>query len=41
MANTLTLEIITPEGTTSWEDVELVTLPASKARWACTPGTCR
>ncbi len=28
MANTLTLEIVTPEGTTRYDDVELVTLPA-------------
>ncbi len=28
MADTLTLEIVTPEGTTRYDDVELVTLPA-------------
>ena len=40
MASTLKLEIITPDGTAYSEDVDMVTLPGSKARWACSPNTC-
>ena len=41
MADTLKLEIVTPEAKVYSEDVDMVTLPASKARWAFSRSTCR
>ena len=39
MANTLKLEIVTPEGKTYSEDVEMVTCPPRRARWGFIPTT--
>ena len=41
MADTLKLEIVTPDGPVYSDDVDMVTLPARKARWASTRSTCR
>jgi len=37
MANTIRLEIVTPEATVYSEDVDMVTLPESRARWGFFP----
>ena len=41
MAETLRLEIVTPQAVVFSEDVDMVTFPGSRARWACTPSTSR